>query len=172
MEPRARVLQTTQARWPSQDHLSWFEAYMRLANAPEQYPSEGSLGDARPRRGCLHAEGLFSRSPWHAEKRCGWYGRDAVLAPVAVRLRSVRLASRTRWWLRNRRNYQFCRNFTLCRRWDSNPHEVTLTGFFESDKDCAMVRDAALRSAFMSLFAALCGIERDQVRPDRHQGSH
>jgi hypothetical protein len=31
-----------------------------------------------------------------------------------------------------------------CRRWDSNPHEVALTGFFESDKDCAMVRDAAL----------------------------
>jgi hypothetical protein len=41
----------------------------------------------------------------------------------------------------------------LCRRWDSNPHEVALTGFFESDKDCAMVRDAALRGAFMSLFA-------------------
>ena len=28
-----------------------------------------------------------------------------------------------------------------------------------------MVRDAALRSAFMSLFTSLCGIERDQVRP-------
>ena len=35
-----------------------------------------------------------------------------------------------------------------------------------------MVRDAALRGAFMSLFALLCGIERDQVRPDCHQSSH
>ena len=35
-----------------------------------------------------------------------------------------------------------------------------------------MVRDAALRSAFISLFALLCGIERDQVRPDCHQSSH
>ena len=33
---------------------------------------------------------------------------------------------------------------------------------FRSDKDCGMVRDAALRSAFMSLFTSLCGIERDQ----------
>jgi hypothetical protein len=44
----------------------------------------------------------------------------------------------------------------LCRRWDSNPHEVALTGFFESDKDCAMVCDAALCGAFMSLFAGWC----------------
>ncbi len=36
----------------------------------------------------------------------------------------------------------------MCRRWDSNPHEVALTGFFESDKDCAMARDVALWSAF------------------------
>ncbi len=35
-----------------------------------------------------------------------------------------------------------------------------------------MVRDAALRGAFMSLFAFLCGIVRDQVRPDCHQNSH
>jgi hypothetical protein len=50
-----------------------------------------------------------------------------------------------------------------CRRWDSNPHEVALTGFFESDKNCGMVRDAALRGAFISLFAALCGIVRVEV---------
>src|SRR5215203_6365174 len=37
---------------------------------------------------------------------------------------------------------------------------------FESDKDCGMARDAALRGAFMSLFAFLCGIERVLVRPD------
>ena len=43
---------------------------------------------------------------------------------------------------------------------------------FESGKDCAMVRDAALRCAFMSLFAFLCGIERDQVRPECHQRCH
>ena len=65
-----------------------------------------------------------------------------------------------------------CRNLCMCRRWDSNPHEVALTGFFESDKDCAMVRDAALRGAFMSLFASLCGIVRVLVRPDCHQRCH
>src|SRR5215208_6094933 len=43
---------------------------------------------------------------------------------------------------------------------------------FESDKVCAMVRDSALRSAFMSLFAFLCGIVRVLVRPDCHQNSH
>jgi hypothetical protein len=59
-----------------------------------------------------------------------------------------------------------------CRRWDSNPHEVALTGFFESDKDCGIVRDAALRGAFMSLFASLCGMVRVRVRPDCHQDSH
>src|SRR5215213_5876680 len=52
------------------------------------------------------------------------------------------------------------RDFSKCRRWDSNPHEVALTGFFESDKDCGMARDAALRGAFMSLLAFLCGIVR------------
>ena len=51
----------------------------------------------------------------------------------------------------------------MCRRWDSNPHEVALTGFFESDKNCGMVRDAALRGALMSIFAALCGIVRVEV---------
>jgi len=35
-----------------------------------------------------------------------------------------------------------------------------------------MARDAALRSAFMSLFTFLCGIVRDQVRPDCHQRCH
>ena len=35
-----------------------------------------------------------------------------------------------------------------------------------------MVRDAALRSAFMSLFAFLCGMWRVRVRPDCHQNSH
>ncbi len=35
-----------------------------------------------------------------------------------------------------------------------------------------MVRDAALRSAFMSLFASLCGMVRVSVRPDCHQNSH
>ena len=60
----------------------------------------------------------------------------------------------------------------MCRRWDSNPHEVALTGFFESDKNCGMVRDAALRGAFMSLFAFLCGIVRVLVRPDCHQRCH
>ena len=60
----------------------------------------------------------------------------------------------------------------MCRRWDSNPHEVALTGFFESDKDCAMVRDAALRSAFMSLFTSFGGMWRVSVRPDYHQNSH
>ena len=59
-----------------------------------------------------------------------------------------------------------------CRRWDSNPHEVALTGFFESDKDCGMARDAALRGAFMSLFASLCGMLRVLVRPNCHQNSH
>ena len=59
-----------------------------------------------------------------------------------------------------------------CRRWDSNPHEVALTGFFESDKDCRMARDAALRGAFTSLFAFLCGIVRVLVRPGCHQNSH
>src|SRR5215212_8551429 len=43
---------------------------------------------------------------------------------------------------------------------------------FESDKDCGIVRVAALRGAFMSFFAFLCGIERDQVRPDCHQSCH
>src|ERR671921_1443039 len=43
---------------------------------------------------------------------------------------------------------------------------------FESDKDCGMVRDAALRGAFMSLFASLCGMVRVRVRPDCHQDSH
>jgi hypothetical protein len=60
----------------------------------------------------------------------------------------------------------------MCRRWDSNPHEVALTGFFESDKDCGMVWDVALKGAFMSLFASLCGMVRVRVRPDWHQGSH
>jgi hypothetical protein len=60
----------------------------------------------------------------------------------------------------------------LCRRWDSNPHEVALTGFFESDKNCGIVRVAALRGAFMSLIAFLCGIVRVRVRPDCHQNSH
>ncbi len=35
-----------------------------------------------------------------------------------------------------------------------------------------MVRDAALRGAFMSLFAFLCGIVRVLVRPDCHQSCH
>jgi len=35
-----------------------------------------------------------------------------------------------------------------------------------------MVRDAALRGAFMHLFAALCGMWRVRVRPDCHQNSH
>ena len=35
-----------------------------------------------------------------------------------------------------------------------------------------MVRDAALRGAFMSLFAFLCGIMRVRVRPNCHQKSH
>jgi hypothetical protein len=35
-----------------------------------------------------------------------------------------------------------------------------------------MARDAALRSAFMSLFAFLCGMWRVRVRPDCHQNSH
>jgi hypothetical protein len=52
------------------------------------------------------------------------------------------------------------------------PHEVALTGFFESDKNCGMARDAALRGAFMSLIAFLCGMWRDRVRPDCHQSSH
>src|SRR5215203_1846425 len=65
-----------------------------------------------------------------------------------------------------RGNLYICRDFSKCRRWDSNPHEVALTGFFESDKDCGMARDAALRGAFMSLFASLCGIVRVLVRPD------
>src|SRR5215208_3904532 len=43
---------------------------------------------------------------------------------------------------------------------------------FESDKDCGMARDAALRGAFMSLFAFLCGIVRVLVRPNCHQNSH
>ena len=60
----------------------------------------------------------------------------------------------------------------MCRRWDSNPHEVALTGFFESDKDCGIVCDAALRGAFMSLFASLYGIVRVLVRPDCHQRCH
>jgi hypothetical protein len=43
---------------------------------------------------------------------------------------------------------------------------------FESDKDCAMACDAALRSAFMSLFASFGGIVRVCVRPDCHQSGH
>jgi hypothetical protein len=35
-----------------------------------------------------------------------------------------------------------------------------------------MVRDAALRGAFMSLFAFLCGIVHVSVRPDCHQSCH
>ena len=35
-----------------------------------------------------------------------------------------------------------------------------------------MVRDAALRSAFMSPFAYLYGMVRVSVRPDCHQNSH
>jgi hypothetical protein len=39
---------------------------------------------------------------------------------------------------------------------------------FESGKDCGIVRDAAaLRSAFMSFFASVCGMVRVCVRPDR-----
>ena len=59
-----------------------------------------------------------------------------------------------------------------CRRWDSNPHEVALTGFFESDKNCGTMRDAALRGVLMSLFAFLCVMVRVRVRPDCHQNSH
>src|SRR5215212_6558404 len=47
------------------------------------------------------------------------------------------------------------------------PHRI-----FESDKNCGMVRDAALRGAFTSLFEFLCGIVRVLVRPDCHQSSH
>jgi hypothetical protein len=43
---------------------------------------------------------------------------------------------------------------------------------FESDKDCGMVRDAALRSAFIGLFPPICGMLRVGVRPDCHQSSH
>ena len=43
---------------------------------------------------------------------------------------------------------------------------------FESDKECAIVRDAALRSAFTGLFASLSGMVRDHVRPDCNQNSH
>ena len=35
-----------------------------------------------------------------------------------------------------------------------------------------MRRDTALCSAFMGLFAFLCGIVRVSVRPDRHQRRH
>jgi hypothetical protein len=35
-----------------------------------------------------------------------------------------------------------------------------------------MARDAALRGAFMRLFASLCGIVRVLVRPDCHQSGH
>ena len=35
-----------------------------------------------------------------------------------------------------------------------------------------MVSDAALRGAFMSLFASLCVMVRDHVRSDCHQNSH
>ena len=35
-----------------------------------------------------------------------------------------------------------------------------------------MVRDAALRGAFMSLIAFLCGMVRVRVRPDSHQSGH
>jgi hypothetical protein len=35
-----------------------------------------------------------------------------------------------------------------------------------------MVRDAALRSAFMGLFAFLCGMVRVLVGPDCHQNRH
>jgi len=35
-----------------------------------------------------------------------------------------------------------------------------------------MVRDAALRSVFVNLFASLCGILRVRVRPDCHQSGH
>ena len=51
-------------------------------------------------------------------------------------------------------------------------HRYPLTSYFESDKDCGMVCDAALRSAFMSLFAFVYGIERVRVRPDCYQTSH
>jgi hypothetical protein len=43
---------------------------------------------------------------------------------------------------------------------------------FESDKNRGMVRDAALRSVFVNLFASLCGILRVRVRPDCHQSGH
>ena len=43
---------------------------------------------------------------------------------------------------------------------------------FESDKDCRIVRDSALRSAFMSLFAFVGGMVRVPVRPDCHQSGH
>ena len=47
------------------------------------------------------------------------------------------------------------------------PHRI-----FESDKDCRIVRDSALRSAFMSLFAFVGGMVRVPVRPDCHQSGH
>ena len=44
---------------------------------------------------------------------------------------------------------------------------------FESGKDCGIVRDAAaLRSAFMSFFASVCGVVSVRVRPDRHQSGN
>src|SRR5215217_3212809 len=59
----------------------------------------------------------------------------------------------------------FCRIFILCRRWDSNPHEVVLTGFFES----ALLKNRGRyggtwgdKTALLSGSSSLRGTERDR----------
>ena len=59
-----------------------------------------------------------------------------------------------------------------CAGGGTRTHKRSPSPDFESDKDLGMVRDSALRGAFMSLFESLCEMVRDHVRPDRHQNSH
>jgi hypothetical protein len=63
-------------------------------------------------------------------------------------------------------------NNACCAGGGTRTHTPRREPDFESDKDCAMVRDAVLKSAFTGLFAFVCGMVRVRVRPDCHQDSH
>ena len=62
-----------------------------------------------------------------------------------------------------RRLGQRCREYFVVPEVGLEPTRGCPHRIFESDRNCGMVRDAALRGALMSLFASLCGIVRVEV---------
>ena len=60
----------------------------------------------------------------------------------------------------------------LCAGGGTRTHTRLPSPDFESDKECGMLRDAALRGAFVGLVAYVGGMVRVRVRPDCHQNSH